>query len=1287
MVNLVSQTSSWLESPDFSDLFRRVLVLNLDTSLPLSSRICALSAIQAAFQSIEKPHIRKECAPIVGIAIWQNIHSERRNKLFEGGAALKKAWRASEKRYQAADPQAQAEARIDSSWLFSMIAHFLGHVTNSAAGAPEEILYCQRFLEFLTDLAGTLPTSRYTNTLFEDLGVLPIIRQSPRLCDQLRGQANLLHHFMTYSRTPESHYAAVSYLQRTALKHFMQSLKVLGLSNIGLIDLELESHFTSLSDDDLKQLCQLLGLRTTWPKSANIDPSRGLLIEILRSTYERPQDFREAIGRLSILPTEDSLYDAAALENETYDGTTPLAIPKLNLQYLSMNDFMWRSFQLHRAEALFEIRKDMELTVKKMKPKVSPAQKTEFTGFSRMAIPIEKPAIIEVGQARVGSTTPSFVRAEVILDVSRLTEAICKDWDSLRTGDVVYLLAVRALSSRTLTNGHANGYSRKNQEIACLRCAEVVQVLDENGRALREIQNGQTNGHGPKPRRRRLLINIDSTTYKRDLERLAAGKSDVYASVNVIVRRQGRENNFKPILETNQKLVRSETELPGWLQDVYLGFGDPKAASPRSLENKLASIDFRDTFLNWDHLNESFADRIITSDGGRLDPPYVLQTSTQNVAAVPSNPKKRRREQMEQEELVDNIVRVSTYEPLNNGPYPIDAPRVNAVRFTPSQVQAIESGTQPGMTLVIGPPGTGKTDVAVQTINLLYHNFPEERILLVAHSNQALNQLFQKIIALDIDSRHLLRLGHGEEDLDTDSSYSKYGRVESFLDNRQAYLSEVDRLAASIGAEGAHGNSCETADYFNQVHIKPSWSRFWEAVKTTPEAFIGAFPFHKFFANAPIPELFPTTSSMEGLKRIAQGCEAHINKLFTELSAIRPFELLRHSRDQQNHLLVSEARIIAMTSTHAAMRRAEIADLGFHYSTLIMEEAAQITEVESFIPMAMQNPDPKTGELPLKRVMLIGDHLQNSPIVQNLALREYANLEQSLFLRLVRLGVPTITLDKQGRCRPSIAQLFSWRYEKLGNLPHLLSTTVFSHANAGFLYDYQFIDVPDYQGQGEREPSPHFIQNLGEAEYAVALFQYMRLLGYPAHSITILATYAGQRALIKDVLEHRCKGNKLFGMPKYISTVDKYQGEQNDYVILSMTRTKSIGYLHDVRRLTVALSRARLGLYVLGRRELFAECEELAPAMALFEQRPHQLSLVTGEMYPTQRGLDEDVADKVAEMTGVEHLGQYVFEMTEAKVAAMGGNVRVAEAKNGDEELDDEDGLVEGVEEDPLHEF
>jgi intron-binding protein aquarius len=72
-------------------------------------------------------------------------------------------------------------------------------------------------------------------------------------------------------------------------------------------------------------------------------------------------------------------------------------------------------------------------------------------------------------------------------------------------------------------------------------------------------------------------------------------------------------------------------------------------------------------------------------------------------------------------------------------------------------------------------------------------------------------------------------------------------------------------------------------------------------------------------------------------------------------------------------------------------------------------------------------------------------------------------------------------------------------------------------------------------------------------------------------------------------------------------------------VILSLVRTKSIGYLRDVRRWVVALSRARLGLYIVGRRRLFESCAEVQQTWNNLMANGDQLELVSGEMWPTPR--------------------------------------------------------------------
>ena len=119
-------------------------------------------------------------------------------------------------------------------------------------------------------------------------------------------------------------------------------------------------------------------------------------------------------------------------------------------------------------------------------------------------------------------------------------------------------------------------------------------------------------------------------------------------------------------------------------------------------------------------------------------------------------------------------------------------------------------------------------------------------------------------------------------------------------------------------------------------------------------------------------------------------------------------------------------------------------------------------------------------------------------------------------------------------------------------------------------------------------------------------------------------------------------------MPECVSTVDKYQGQQNDYILLSLVRTESVGHMRDIRRLVVAASRARLGLYVFCRERIFAECPELSRTFELLRKRPNQLQIVTGEGWPCQRLVDDSQAtDKLHTITDVKAMGILVYQMVQ----------------------------------------
>jgi intron-binding protein aquarius len=1049
----------------------------------------------------------------------------------------------------------------------------------------------------------------------------------------------------------KEHYESMQRLQAVAFKSFPE-LRKLALSNVAAIDSRqnLKALLRDLPEARLRELCVHLGLLApanegfAWEDS-NSSETCEFMTEIVISAYERRLSQIESLNEKPLYPDEKLLWDETVVPSTSnYSGHESIALPKLNLQFLTFHDHLLRNYTLFRLESTFEIRQNVEDVLKRLQPRRNQAGTTSFRGWARMAQPLNLVSptardlgfrVVRVGRPRVGEDRPGEVIGEIryTLPSAQSGYVIRQEWESIRSHDVVFLLSIdAAIPDSEKSAERKPGVSFPDHfGLKYVRGGEVIEMLDEADKPINE-----NDPSAPRVGSRRTLrVRLDTAQFQADIlaERASKGIDSsaafdpteipsMYKTFNIVMRRKPKENNFKAVLETIRDLINARSiVVPDWLRDVFLGYGDPSACT--NIE-KAQVIDFVDTFLIADHLKASFPGKSIKFSSADPQPPFRLNFSDESQIVAES------------------------YVP--NQRYTTDVPKKNSVPFTPTQVSAIQQAMNKGLTLVVGPPGTGKTDVAVQIISNWYHTYPNQRTLIVTHSNNALNQIFEKIMDLDIDERHLVRMGHGERTLETEKDFSRLGRVNHMLQLRLDMLQLVERLAGIVGQPVDVAYSCETAANFFHYIVIARYEKFLMEAKKFASAqnseisVKDLFPFADFFSRDEVDEAFASARSYaEGVtaaeKLFREGIK---QRVFDQLEECRPFELLKLQSDRGNYIVTKQARIVAMTCTHAALTRSQLVSLGFKFDNLLMEEAAQILEIETFIPMLLQEQSVEE-ESRLKRVVLIGDHNQLPPIVQNMVFQKFGKLDQSLFARLVKLGVPQVTLDAQGRARSGISALYSWRYKNLHNLPHVETSKDFQLANPGFKHDYQLIDVQDYLGVGEMEPNPHFYQNLGEAEYLVAVYMYMRILGYPKEKISVITSYNGQKHLLRDVFQRRCGWNREIGMPAKITTVDRFQGQQNDYILLSLVRTKTVGHIRDVRRLVVAMSRARLGLYVFCRKDLFKDCYELTPAFSQLLQRPDKLVLVQGEQYDDpsfNRSVKDSIpAEKCMEVADVAHMG------------------------------------------------
>ena len=303
--------------------------------------------------------------------------------------------------------------------------------------------------------------------------------------------------------------------------------------------------------------------------------------------------------------------------------------------------------------------------------------------------------------------------------------------------------------------------------------------------------------------------------------------------------------------------------------------------------------------------------------------------------------------------------------------------------------------------------------------------------------------------------------------------------------------------------------------------------------------------------------------------------EEHHEKLFKtrqdeyDQAVEREQEITR----MEEYEILCKACVIGMTTTCAAKYRSILKEI--RPRIVIVEEAAEVLEAHI---IASLTPG-------CQHLILIGDHqqLRPTPAVYDLAKRY--KLDVSLFERMVNVGIQCETLNVQHRMRPEISALMKHIYDDLEN-----HESVEKYEDIKGMKKNMFFINHNYMEDSCNQSHSHV--NEHEAKFLVALCRHLMQQGYKADQITLLTTYTGQMYAIRDCLQEEDvikeplepENDSSVGCVR-VTTVDNFQGEENDIILLSLVRSnkdEKVGFIKIVNRACVALSRARKGFYCIG---------------------------------------------------------------------------------------------------------
>ena len=332
------------------------------------------------------------------------------------------------------------------------------------------------------------------------------------------------------------------------------------------------------------------------------------------------------------------------------------------------------------------------------------------------------------------------------------------------------------------------------------------------------------------------------------------------------------------------------------------------------------------------------------------------------------------------------------------------------------------------------------------------------------------------------------------------------------------------------------------------------------------------FTYERRFESHPdYPQLWAIRKAIRELRSHRKRGDERFHQKFEHLKACATELEIRI-----NSALFDEARVVASTLVGSANRVLE----GMKFGTLFIDEAAQALEAACWIPMRR-----------VTRVVFAGDHCQLPPMVKSIAALK-AGLGKSLMERIVEHKPDVVTLLKiQYRMNEKIMKFSSdWFYH--GEVESAPQTR-----NRGILdldepIEWRDSKVDDEEGDsGESFVGESFGRiNKAEAQLTLdTLEDYFKKIGkqriLDEHiDVGVISPYRAQVQYLRRLIRKR-ESFKPYRHSISVNTVDGFQGQERDIILISLVRSNDqgqIGFLNDLRRMNVAITRARMKLIILG---------------------------------------------------------------------------------------------------------